>query len=766
MNRCTLMRALRLRTLSLCIAALAILHMPLGAQERTGTVIGRVLTDAGLPAAHVVLRSTSPPVSVTTNEYGVFRIGDVPAGTVTLVVEAIGWRTMRESVAVTAGEVARIELRLEPQALLLDEVVVTTSREAQRRAETPATVHGITAATIDRVKPTHPSELLNRVPGVWVNVTGGEGHMAAIRHPMTTNPVYLYLENGVPTRSTGFFNHNALYEIDVPHAGRIEIVKGPATALYGSDAIGGMINVMSRPVTDVAPFTVSAEAGAHGFGRVLAGARVGGAVGELNITRTDGWRDATGYDRQSGTVRWERAAGTSTVRAMLTYSRIDQQTAGTSAIAESDFAGEPTRNYTPISYREVEAVRASAAWERLSGSTLLSVTPFARWNRMEMLPNWTLTFDPHISRTGHASIGALVKARRDFVTLRSRMIGGIDLDYSPGRHREWSIIPVRDEAVFSSFTRNAAIYDYDVAFRAASPYLQLEASPLADVRVVAGLRYDVFGYDYDNALGELQGGMHRRPASTQVAFSRASPKVGVAWAPAPSFRLFGSYGQGFRAPSEGQLFRQGRALNPVALRPVRAENIEAGAGGTVAGVLSWDVAVYHMVKRDDILTFTHADGSTEAVNAGETLHRGVEAGAAVTLPFALRLDATYSRARHTYEEWVPRAGTDLGGRTMESAPDRTAGVGLTWAPQQATVSLEVQHVGPFWMDAANTTRYDGHTTIAARAEVPVTPSVALFARLTNALNERYAEMAQFTTARGAEYAPGMPRSLYIGARYR
>ena len=87
---------------------------------------------------------------------------------------------------------------------------------------------------------------MGRMPGVWVATTGGEGHMTAIRQPLTTNPVYLYLEDGVPTRSTGFFNHNALYEINMPQADAIEVTKGPGSALYGSDAIGGVVNVLTR----------------------------------------------------------------------------------------------------------------------------------------------------------------------------------------------------------------------------------------------------------------------------------------------------------------------------------------------------------------------------------------------------------------------------------------------------------------------------------------------------------------------------------------
>ena len=82
---------------------------------------------------------------------------------------------------------------------------------------------------------------------MYVDVTNGEGHMTAIRQPLSTQPLYLYLEDGIPTRSTGFFNHNAMYEVNVPQSGGIEVFKGPGTALYGSDAVGGVINVLTRP---------------------------------------------------------------------------------------------------------------------------------------------------------------------------------------------------------------------------------------------------------------------------------------------------------------------------------------------------------------------------------------------------------------------------------------------------------------------------------------------------------------------------------------
>src|SRR5690606_25632469 len=202
-------------------------------------------------------------------------------------------------------------LTLSSDAVLVPGVVVSTTREVRRLAETAASVGVVDAADLDAARPTHPSEVMQRIPGVWVGMTAGEGHTTAIRMPKTTEPVYLYLEDGVPTRSTGFFNHNALYEVNLPQAGRIEVLKGPATALYGSDAIGGVIDVETRAPSRYPSAQIYAEGGDNGWSRaLLSGSGTWGHNGiraDLNLTRTDGWRDATGYDRQSATVRWDHA---------------------------------------------------------------------------------------------------------------------------------------------------------------------------------------------------------------------------------------------------------------------------------------------------------------------------------------------------------------------------------------------------------------------------------------------------------------------------
>ncbi|MGH7574898.1 MAG: TonB-dependent receptor, partial [Longimicrobiales bacterium] len=342
MSRTTLASALRSLAASLVVWAVPLALPDTLLAQQYGAIEGTITTaedGAGLDGVRVVIEGTG--LTAATGPDGVFRIARVPSGEVILIADYVGRRVARRAVTVRAGATARVDLALEIQALRADELVVSVSREAQRRAETPASIGVITSETLREVRPSHPSEIVNRVAGVWVNVTGGEGHMTAMRQPKTTSPVYLFLEDGVPTRSTGFFNHNALYEIDVPNADRIEVTKGPATALYGSDAIGGMINVATRSPLDQDGFEATLEGGAFGFARLLASAasRHGrnGVLAEVNVTRTDGWRDGTAYDRQSGTLRWDHELSTSSrVRTVATFSRIDQSTAGSSAISLDD----------------------------------------------------------------------------------------------------------------------------------------------------------------------------------------------------------------------------------------------------------------------------------------------------------------------------------------------------------------------------------------------------------------------------------------------
>ncbi|MFY9180432.1 MAG: TonB-dependent receptor plug domain-containing protein, partial [Venatoribacter sp.] len=387
----------------------------------------------------------------------------------------------------------------------LDAVTITGTREAQALSKTPQAISQISGEEIDATKAQHASQIMNQAAGVWVNVTGGEGHMTAIRQPISTSPVYLYLEDGIPTRSTGFFNHNALYEVNLPQADGVEITKGPGTALYGSDAIGGVINVQTKEPSYEPSAQISLEGGSYGWARALISASGSndndGLRADLNLTRTDGWRDGTSYDRQSATLRWDRNLSQSRFKTVLTGTKVNQDTAGSSSLSLADYRHNPRNNLTPISYRKVSALRLSTAYDYEDGQRLYSVTPYLRDNSMEMIANWSLGYDPSIYKTSNQSFGVLAKVRQDFETLDSRIIIGLDVDYSPGDREEDAIATTKDaQGRFVAYSIAGRSFDYDATFKAVSPYIHSEFSPTNALRVTAGLRFDYMAYDYSNNL--------------------------------------------------------------------------------------------------------------------------------------------------------------------------------------------------------------------------------------------------------------------------
>jgi outer membrane receptor protein involved in Fe transport len=176
-----------------------------------------------------------------------------------------------------------------------------------------------------------------------------------------------------------------------------------------------------------------------------------------------------------------------------------------------------------------------------------------------------------------------------------------------------------------------------------------------------------------------------------------------------------------------------------------------------------------MTVESDILSYANPDGTRETVNAGRTLHRGVEVGLGAEVASGVRADVAYSRSKHSYESWRPTPSVDYSGNEVEAAPRTKLSARLNYAPSfldGARLGVEWVRIGSYWMDPANTHRYEGHDLLNVRLNAPMTHGLELVARLDNLADRRYAETAAFTQARGEEFAPGLPRSLYLGVQYR
>jgi outer membrane receptor protein involved in Fe transport len=196
------------------------------------------------------------------------------------------------------------------------------------------------------------------------------------------------------------------------------------------------------------------------------------------------------------------------------------------------------------------------------------------------------------------------------------------------------------------------------------------------------------------------------------------------------------------------------------LKPIKADQIEAGLRGSVNAV-SYDLAVYYLTKRDDILSYRNtATNFTQTVNAGKTSHQGVELGLGIPFGPQWRGDVAFSYARHQYDEWATTPA--LSGKEIEAAPRILANTRLTWTPMTgAILQLEWIRIGSYWMDAANTTTYPGHDLFNLRGRWPIVKDLAMFGSVYNLADKRYADSASISSSTPV-YSPGLPRTYYAG----
>ncbi len=199
----------------------------------------------------------------------------------------------------------------------LEEIVVTATRRPEPALHVPLSIGQVGPETIQLVDPTHHAELLNRIAGVMIQRGSGQESLTAIRSPVLTGAgscgAFLFLENGVPIRPVGFCNVNALYEVNTEQARAIEVLRGPGSALYGSSAMHGTVNVLQPSAAERPRGAFSVDGGPSNYWRLKAAGRAdwgATALGLAGLYANDGgWRAVSGYHETKVnaalTSRWD-----------------------------------------------------------------------------------------------------------------------------------------------------------------------------------------------------------------------------------------------------------------------------------------------------------------------------------------------------------------------------------------------------------------------------------------------------------------------------
>ena len=633
------------------------------------------------------------------------------------------------------------------------------------RAETdPGSLAVLDNAEIADTLADHPAEILNKLPGVNIQMNSGQEHLIAIRSPVLTGGAgqgsFLIMENGVPVRSPAFGNVNSLFEPHHEVASAIEVVRGPGSAKYGSNAVHGLVNVI-LPDVGAGSETV-ASYGTLGRWRSDVTLDQGEHwLAAVSIQKDTGWRDNTGMDQQKLTVVGDWALGGWDTTGWLTASNLNQETAGfiqgADAYKDEDIAKS---NPNPEAYRDAWSARAGARLSREMGGGTLTLTPYAHTQAMifaqHFLPNGG------VEKNGSTGGGVMARFQREVSEAVTWRVGA-DVDVASGWLKEIQPEP------FGFFPGDARFpqgkhYDYTVDTLTGALWGELDYALTDDMRLLAGLRAETHEYDYSTDVAPGINGRFNVPADRTDNFDLLTPKLGLIWSVADATDLYANYARGERAPQASDLYRLQSLQVAGEVEEETLDSFEIGArGSALDGRLVYDVAAYWMEKEN--FFFRDSDGLN--VPNGSTEHAGVEASAALELTTAFSVSGSASWSDQTYTfDRITSSGTETirDGNEIDTAPEWLANVSLDWKATEAIkLSLNVDHVGEYFVDPANTTVYPGHTVLGARGAWVFAEGTEVFLIVRNLTDERYADRADLAFGND-RYFPGEPINATLGMR--
>ena len=262
---------LALGAAALLLAAPALVPMA-AAQDaaQTGTVTGRVVDErgAGISGAQVFL--IRPAISTTTAPEGNYTLTRVPAGTHTLNVRMLGFSPDSASITVEAGGTATQDFTLGRDPLQLQEMVVTGTQTPRQNLAASVAVTTLSAQEVEQAAPRSTTEMLRYVPGFTrIESSGGEVNQNISMRGVLGVEYVMFMEDGMPvfpTMHTFFMNADNLFRFDT-NIERMEVVRGGASALFGSNTPGAIVNFINKTGGDQFGGTTRLTGGTEAYGR-------------------------------------------------------------------------------------------------------------------------------------------------------------------------------------------------------------------------------------------------------------------------------------------------------------------------------------------------------------------------------------------------------------------------------------------------------------------------------------------------------------------
>jgi outer membrane receptor protein involved in Fe transport len=679
------------------------------------------------------------------------------------------------------------------QTAVIDEVIVTTTRSDSLRIDNAGNI-----ATLDPSEGVNlfPVELLNKAPGVHIHRGSGQEHLTAMRSPVLVGGAgagsFLYLEDGIPMRAPGFANVNALMDAMPQNGGAVEVVRGPGSALYGSNAVHGLVNFISAPL-DEAGASADIAVGSYGRHAVkLQSAQDHGAYMtrfSLDLTGdADGYRDEQNFGQQKARLEAAWQDGPTGYRLSVAHMNLNQETAGYAQSLfdlgenpdQRDVDGLPAAcqtvtkpayeneacakaNGNTEAYRDATATRLYVRMTTdLGDGATLTLTPYLRSTDMDFLLHFLSTADP-LEQNSHDSYGLQASYARDAGWLS--YIAGLDIELTKGNLKETQTNGPDQYFNYLPGTH----YDFDVEAQVIAPYVHAvwSLSPATDI--TTGLRWEMTDYDYTNKIEANRFGKLYRPESQSNDFSDVSPKFGLVHRLADNRRVFANLSRATRAPQVTELYRLRdddktgplEAPLPDSFDSETLDSLEVGYRAVYPG-LSYEATAFLMKKEN----YHFRDGDDRYETDGETDHMGIELSVDWMLARDWNLTSNLTYAQHEYafdrEVGLVQFGSNpletiTDGNTIDGAPETLATTALRYKYDERTyINAEWEHVGSYYMDASNSEEYDGHNIFAVTADYVISGQSRFSLRIDNLFDEAYAKRADKWFGKN-RYFPGEGR---------
>lgn len=566
------------------------------------------------------------------------------------------------------------------------------------------------------------------------------------------------MQDGIPTNlADGGFDFPA---IDPMATDYIEVYRGANALQYGSSNLGGSINFISRTGYTAPALEVKTEGGSYGYYRL--GVSTGGVKENVDyfVTaskyHTDSFRDNAqqGADRLTGNVGVKINDQVET-RFYFGYVNNDSQLS--SSLTKAQLKDNPKQaTVIPgqgINERNINVTRLANKTTILFDSSKLELGAFyAHKSLFHPIGNFGDTTGVIDQVSNDIGLTARWSHQGELFGMSNEFVAG--LSPTSGRIDAKNYVNVNAR-------RGALLNDFDQKATNFESYLEDRLSLDEQWTMIAGLQYAKSKRDSKDQLITASGDQ-----SVNKTYSQTSPKLGVLYQLQPQVQVFANASRSFEPPSFGEL----NSLVVSSLKAQKGTTLEIGTRGN-SEFVDWDIALYDARLQDELLAVAAAGSpvATQTVNAGRTIHRGLEFGLTARLPYSLQWrssllvndfkldnDPTYGSNRLPgIQRSLLRA--EVVYRGSDVFENFYIGPTIEWSPQRYNV------------DFAETLYADSYFLWGMKAGQKVNQHWSWFVEGRNLANQKYAATTGVARnqngADGALFLPGDGRTAYLGVTW-